>query len=151
MSSQDGFEGANELLLHCVHAEQFDGDATDGGDADYLVASPPKVMIPALQPRMEQTHGFGSPGIAPSDAGTFVKRTVNTGEREVIQVGFSAGDQRLNMVDVECRRLTQLRQSAVFAAMIGSFDDAPTKTGRHSHMSGSASFHLGTQLQNRKH
>ena len=82
-----------------------------------------KLVIPALAPRVEETHERPTPGIDRANVAPFPRIASNTGIREVAGIGRSAVLTTNDVVDLMRRVRIVFVKKAILTAICGAFGD----------------------------
>lgn len=151
MSSQGGFERPDDLMFQAIESKHVDGGSSGRRDASDLGPGPAEVVIPSLAPRVKERLSLKRRWVAPALPGTFPQRTVDTGEREIGESGFSPCSKRSDVINVKGRGLPETRQAAVFTAAFRSGGHLPPQIGRKRHPLWRCRFRLSTEFQNGQH
>jgi hypothetical protein len=77
------------------------------------------MLIPLVRPRVKQPHNFSVSRIASSDVRTLVPIAVQASQGEIFETGLTTMLLRDDVVDMEWQRVTNRREPAVFAAIVG--------------------------------
>ena len=79
-----------------------------------------EMLRPAVTPRMEQGNELSGLRVACLPPSGLPQRTGYTSQRQIAGGRCTAGRLRVDMIDMKCRLLRNLRQSAVFADVAGT-------------------------------
>ena len=133
MPAEHGFERTNDLMLRAVESQRIYRRPSGGGDSHGLAASPAKVMVPLFVARVEQPHHKTGRGIARRLPCSFAQRAMDAGQRQIRECCGASGHHGHHMIHMKGGSLSEVRESAVFAAVSRTRHHAPTETGGHSH------------------
>ena len=98
-------------------------------------ALPPEMQPPPFAARIEQRCLLATLRIGRCLSGALPQRTRHTGQRQILQRGFAAGNNRPHVVHVKHRLLSRLRQPAKLTAIPRSPDDFAPQMAAELHAS----------------
>ena len=110
-----------------IHGQCLDRRPTYRRSAPDTDALPAEVLAPDVATRMEQSHQLTAHGINSSLARCLAQGAGNASERQVVGDRRTASLDRNDVVDVEGRFLTLLRQPAILTPPTGSLHHKPSK------------------------
>lgn len=104
-----------------------------GADPHNPHTAPPEMKSPGIAAWVEQRNLGSGLRISAGLACALSERAGNAGQSKVVESGSAAGVDRHHMINVECRLLAGLRQTAVFAAAPRSLNGLPSQVDRNDH------------------
>lgn len=115
------FLAPNPDREHSVHGQRNDRYATHRGEPEDLARCIRTEMItPRVEPRMEERRRIARGQIDRRGSSSFPQRARDACERQVLERSPAADHARNDMVDVERRFLTDLRDPAILASIARS-------------------------------
>src|SRR5438105_619292 len=129
MSSPQSFFPPNPQDARAVHFQQLDCGAPLGCLANKNNALPRKVRFPDVPSRIVEGNVLAGEEIKRRPPAFLSKRTINTGQREILSNGLPAIEFGDDVINVEGSFLRCLGQATVFAPLVCARDDQPAKMG----------------------
>lgn len=113
-----------------VHLQCLDCRAAGCGLPEQPYAVPAEVVVPKVEPRMEEGDVLTARRVDGGLTRGFAERARNTGEGEIVAGVVASSFHRYDVVDMKGRFLPQLRQAAVLASIAGALNNEPPEPGR---------------------
>src|SRR5262249_44111539 len=119
---------ANGDGVGVVQRQHGDGRPPDGSPSHQVRSVPAEVFLPLVPPGVEEVGQLPGLGVAPRNVGSFVGVARKAGVGEVVQGSGPAVLTGDDMIDGErdCR-VGRLRDTAVFATVLGALTHSPDK------------------------
>ncbi len=108
MSSEQGFKGTYDLMLHAVESQRLNRSSAGSSNPNQSIARPPEMMIPLLLAWVEQPHRSAGLGIERQLTCALSQRAMDAGQRKIVQIGRTSGNHGHDMIDMKRGRLPEL-------------------------------------------
>lgn len=114
-----------------IDVEHRDGDSADGSPADKVGASPAKMPMPLMAPRVEEPRELARPWVNAGDVRALVAVVVEAGEGQITAERGAVMLDGDDVVDLERRIVVILGNVAVFATAIRTMTNELDQRGVH--------------------
>jgi hypothetical protein len=134
MATELRFFFANRNNQRPIHSQRFDRCSACRSQSDNAETFPAEMVGPDSAPWMVERDFLSALWVYCTLPGSLPQRTGDTGQRQVIYPGHSAGNHGDYMIDMEGRFLPFLRQSTVFTSPSRPFYNGVSQgSGNMSH------------------
>ena len=133
MPAQYLLEASDDLMLGAIERKRGQRGSTSRSEANELSSCPTEVIIPCLLTRIKNgSCSFGA-RIWGLCSGSLSERAMDAGECEVAQFRGTTFYDGEHVVNMECRGLSKVRETAILAAILCSLRHLPPKAYRQGH------------------
>lgn len=108
MPSQSLFENTDNQMLGAVQVQRSNRGPSYGRNAVQSAVHPTEMMIPRMLPGMKQPRGTTALRVTSSLPRPLAQRTINAGQRQIIQAGLTTGHLGHNVIHMKGGRLSGL-------------------------------------------